>query len=177
MNRRQLEHIIRASAAITGTDEFIVIGSQAILGPHPDAPPDLLDSIEADVFSLRSPDDANLIDGTIGEGSAFHQTFGYYAHGVAEDTATLPARWKDRLVPVRGPNTRGATGYCLDAHDLAVSKLVAGREADQAFVSAMLRHRLADLERLSERLAETTMEVAVRAGAEARLRRLARRDQ
>ncbi|MBK7404281.1 MAG: hypothetical protein IPJ41_06510 [Phycisphaerales bacterium] len=173
MNRQQLEHILRASAAITGADEFIVIGSQSILGPFPDAPPDLLDSIEADLYSLRSRDDANLIDGTIGEGSAFHQTFGYYAHGVAEETANLPDGWKDRLIPVRGPDTNGATGLRLDAHDLAVSKLIAGGEADAAFVSVMLRHQLADPDLLRSRLATTRVESAVRAAAEARLARLA----
>ena len=31
VNRAQLEHVIRASAAISGDDEIIVIGSQAII--------------------------------------------------------------------------------------------------------------------------------------------------
>jgi hypothetical protein len=83
----------------------VVIGSQAVLGQFPNAPAELLVSIEADVFTFRDPADADLIDGSIGEGSPFHQTFGYYAHGVAEDTATLPAGWKDRLIRVRNENT------------------------------------------------------------------------
>jgi hypothetical protein len=86
----QLEHILRASAAITGTDQFIIIGSQALLGQFPNAPADLLVSIEADIYSLRDPADAELIDGSIGEASPFHQTFGYYAHGVGVETAVLP---------------------------------------------------------------------------------------
>jgi hypothetical protein len=40
----------------------------------------------------------------------FHETFGYYAHGVGEETAILPASWRERLVPLRNENTRGATG-------------------------------------------------------------------
>lgn len=91
MQRLQLEHIIRAAAGITGADQFVVIGSQAVLGQFPHPPAELLVSIEADLFSLRSPHHADLIDGSIGEGSPFHQTFGYYAHGVAEETAVLPA--------------------------------------------------------------------------------------
>jgi hypothetical protein len=67
MERRQLEHIIRAAAGITGADEFVVIGSQAILGQFPDAPAELLVSHEADLFTLRNPDDSDLIDGSIGE--------------------------------------------------------------------------------------------------------------
>ena len=77
MQRPQLEHIIRAAAGITGAERFVVVGSQAILGQFPNPPVELLASIEADLFSLRSSNDADLIDGSIGEGSPFHQTFGY----------------------------------------------------------------------------------------------------
>ena len=60
--------------------------------------------MEADVFPRDRPQDSILIDGGIGERSIFHETFGYYAHGVDESTATLPA-WRDRLVPIRNENT------------------------------------------------------------------------
>ena len=128
MNRAQLEHIIRAAAANTDTTDIVVIGSQAILGAFPNAPVELLTSIEADVFPKDRPADSILIDGTIGERSLFHETFGYYAHGVDETTAILPEGWRERLVSIRNENTHGATGWCLEVHDLAVSKLAAGRE-------------------------------------------------
>lgn len=32
MNRRQVEHILRAAGAITGRQEWVIVGSQAILG-------------------------------------------------------------------------------------------------------------------------------------------------
>jgi len=35
MNREDLEHIIRAAGEVTGEYEFIIVGSQAILGPIP----------------------------------------------------------------------------------------------------------------------------------------------
>ena len=82
-----------------------------MLGQFPQAPNELLVSIEADVFSLRDPADSDLIDGSIGEGSAFHQTFGYYAHGVSVETAVLPSGWQDRLVPVRGKIRNLLTGH------------------------------------------------------------------
>jgi hypothetical protein len=50
MRRDELEHVIGAAANITGEDEFVVIGSQAILASYPDAPPELLISMEADVY-------------------------------------------------------------------------------------------------------------------------------
>lgn len=173
MKREQLEHILRAAAGITGHDRFVVIGSQAILGTHPDAPAELLYSAEADLFTLRSPDDAQVIDGSIGELSPFHRTFGYYAHGVGVETAVLPDGWQDRLVPIRSAQTDGATGLCLEAHDLAVSKLVAGRSKDTDYVSALLRHRLVDPHTVRDRLGQTSLTPEARARCEARLDRCA----
>lgn len=140
MKRHELEHLIRAAGAITGADEIIVIGSQAILAARPDSPDSLLRSAEADLFTLRDPKDADLIDGSIGEGSPFHETFGYYAQGVWMDTAVLPAGWQDRLISICNENTRLVTARCLEPHDLAVSKLVAGREKDREFIISMFQH-------------------------------------
>lgn len=173
MQRPQLEHIIRAAAGITGATEIVVIGSQAVLGQFPNAPAELLVSIEADVFTFRDPSDADLIDGSIGEGSPFHQTFGYYAHGVAEDTAILPPGWKNRLVRVRNENTGNGCGLCLEAHDLAVAKLVAGREKDAAFVSDLLRHKLASADQIKARLQQTGLIADRLELALARLKRMA----
>ena len=89
MKRLELEHVIRAASAISLHDEFVIIGSQALLGEHPDAPDDLLVSIEVDIYPLKKPEDSKLVDGAIGEGSTFQDTFGYYAHGVGPETATL----------------------------------------------------------------------------------------
>ena len=152
VQRHELEHLIRAAGAITGAEEIIVIGSQAILGSLPDAPFLLLRSSEADLFTRRDPADADLIDGSIGEGSPFHDTFGYYAQGVWSDTAVLPAGWEERLVAIRNDNTRGVTALCLDLHDLAVAKLVAGREKDADFLKEMILHGLIDREVMKSRI-------------------------
>jgi hypothetical protein len=161
VNRRQLEHIIGAAATIAEDDDIVVIGSQAVLGQFPDAPEDLLVSNEADVYPMNHPERADLVDGSIGELSPFHDTFGYYAQGVGETTATLPSGWKDRLVPVRSARTRGATGWCLEIHDLLIAKLFAGRDKDRRFVEAACRHGLADQAVLRDRLASTDDEPAL----------------
>ncbi len=49
MRRADLEHVVAAAAQIVGEHEFVVVGSQAILGSYPDAPPSLLRSQEAEV--------------------------------------------------------------------------------------------------------------------------------
>lgn len=172
MRREQLEHLIRAAAIISEDDEIIVIGSQAILGQFPEAPADLLVSMEADLYPKNEPTRADLIDGSIGEGSPFHRTFGYYAQGVGPRTAVLPRGWNERLIAVRTPGTRGATGLCLEVHDLVVSKLVAGRGKDVQFVSAALRHGLVKMPTLRERLAQTDLEPQQRAAVTTRLQRV-----
>lgn len=153
MTRAQLEHLIRAAATIAADDEIVVIGSQAILGQYPNAPTQMLVSVEADLFPRRRVERADLIDGSIGEGSPFHETYGYYAHGVGPETAVLPEGWQERLVPVRGEGTRGATGLCLEVHDLVLSKYVAGRDKDRRFAAAAAVHRLVHRQELLKRLA------------------------
>ena len=66
MRRHQLEHVIGAAASIVGEDDFIVVGSQAILGQFPDAPDELLRSMEADLYPARSPEKSSEIDGALG---------------------------------------------------------------------------------------------------------------
>ncbi len=173
MFRHQLEHIIRASASIADGNELIIIGSQSILGSIPDAPAELRVSNEADVYPRNHPDRADLVEGSIGENSVFHETFGYFAQAVSERKAILPAGWKGRLHPVHNENTGGATGWCLDPHDLFVAKLVAGREKDLDYISAAARHGLLELALLLERLASTTLPDETRQLAEHRARRLA----
>ena len=70
MRRRDLEHLIRAAGDIADDDEVVVIGSQAILGKHPDAPRSLRVSVEADLYPKNHPGRADVIDGAIGELSA-----------------------------------------------------------------------------------------------------------
>jgi hypothetical protein len=161
MNRAQLEHILRAASTICGDDEIVVIGSQSILGQFPNAPVELCVSNEADVYPKNKPELADLIDGTIGELSAFHDTFGYYAQGVQEGTATLPRGWQERLVPIHSSSTRGATGWCLEVHDLLISKYVANREKDRRFVRAVLAHRMVEAATLNQRLTLTDVDPVV----------------
>ena len=174
MLREQLEHLIRAAGSLTGVDDIVVVGSQAILGAHPRAPDDLLVSIEADIFPRDNPEAADLVDGSIGEGSPFHETFGYYAQGVAPETAVLPAGWEERLVKVENENTRGVRGWCLEPHDLILSKLVAGRAKDLAFIKAALRHQLVAPAVLEERLAALPKGAGEGSDLPARLDRLHR---
>ena len=152
MQRHELEHLIRAAAAITNEYEIMIIGSQSILGAFPNAPEFLLQSMEADVYPLHHPELADLIDGAIGELSPFEERFGYYAQGVGPETAILPFGWEGRVVKIQNGNTDLKIGLCLDPHDLAASKLAAGRDKDWPFVEVMLHNKIIDAGTTQERI-------------------------
>jgi len=152
MKRTDLEHIIRAAGSIVEDNEIIVVGSQSVLGQYPDAPESLIRSMEADIYPKNKHQLSDLIDGSIGELSPFHQTFSYYAHGVGKDTVTLPDGWEQRLVPIQNDNTRGIIGWCLEIHDLLASKYVAGRERDLEFAADAIKHGLIFKDLLDERI-------------------------
>ena len=153
MNRTQLEHAIRAACEVVQDTELFVFGSQAILGQYPDAPPDLRGSIEVDVQPVNHPERVDQIDGTLGELSQFHRTHGFYVHGISLESATLPSGWEERTVSVMHPvRTQGKTGYCVEAHDLAASKLFAYRPKDRDFVRTLLAEDLISAEMLEQRI-------------------------
>jgi hypothetical protein len=151
VNRAEFEHVVRAAADVLD-DDIVVIGSQAILAQHPDAPPELLRSAELDVFPRTKLEAADDIDGALGDGSPFYETFGYYAHRVGPETLIAPAGWEDRLVRVELPKAQRKQGtvvaWCLEKHDLVLAKLAAGREHDREFVKAAVESGLVDTEQL-----------------------------
>ena len=83
---------------------------------------------------------ADLIDRSIREASMFHHTFGCYAQGVVE------------------------------AHDLWISKAIAGRHKDVEFCRALVQRGLVGGALLRDRLAMvTTIDPRVRAAAAGRI--------
>jgi hypothetical protein len=171
MKRSELEHLIRAAGRIAGGREIVVIGSQSVLGQFPDAPGALLRSMEADVYPKGDPRLADEVDGAIGEGSRFHEQFGYYAQGVGPDTATLPRGWRRRLVRIENANTGGYAGLCLEVHDLAISKYTAGREKDLEFTRELARHDMIDKGTLLKRLAATKLDAVIAKAVQGRIER------
>ena len=146
MTREELEHIIRASGDITDQYEFVIVGSQSILGAVPRPEAVFTVSMEADIYPLQAPELADKIDGAIGEGSRFHDTYGYYAQGVGPETACLPTDWMQRVHRIQNRNTQDRIGYCLDVLDLFLAKAVAAREKDREFCIALLQYGYVSLE-------------------------------
>lgn len=161
MKKQQLDHVLRAAGRITGERQFLIIGSQSLHGRHPDLPDDILRSAEVDLVAKRNVDRTEWLN-AIGQDSPFHETFGYYADPVDETTATLPKGWKSRLVNLPPGDTEGVTGLCLDPHDLAIAKYVAGREKDRIFTRALAARGITDRDRLLALADKTPVEDEVR---------------
>lgn len=105
-----------------------------------------------DIYPLRRPDLADLIDGAIGEGSIFHETYGYYAQGVGPETAKFPSGWQERAVRASAPGMDKPIAIAPEIHDICASKAVAHRRKDHDYISAAITAKLVDPGKLSERI-------------------------
>ncbi len=156
-----MEHVVGAAAQISDEVEFVVIGSQAILAAD-DPPLRMLRSMEADLYPRHAPEKAEAIDGSLGDGSHFHRTYGYYARGVAPETAKAPIGWENRLVEIeiepRPGSQQKAVALCLEAHDLVLAKCAAGRDRDWEFAEDALEAGLVTLPELLARVDDLPLE-------------------
>lgn len=154
MNLEQFHHGIRAARDVLrhqgASGALVIMGSQSILASYSAMVLDsaLMLSAEVDILPIGADRDeinrlSDHLDGSLGQESHFHQSFGFHIDGISIETSVLPDRWVDRLIPEVDPNS-GATGWCLDPHDLAVAKLIAGRPKDNDFVDILVAQRLVD---------------------------------
>ena len=151
MTIEQLKHAIRAACHVSGDNEVWIFGSQAILGAFPNAPPSLLTSIEVDLQPKNKPEAVDMVDGPLGELSAFHETHGFYIHGFPITDTKLPAGWESRVIEVLDDiGGRGFVGWCLEPHDLAAGKLAAFRDKDRDYVRTLLVEELIEADELQE---------------------------
>ena len=117
-----------------------MLGSSSLLPCHPqlgDAGQPLELSLDADLL-LEPVDDslATMLKDAVGHESAFEQRHGYYADILRPlIVETLPAGWESRLHPVAGYKNV----FALDPYDLAIVKLMVGRQKDLDLLRALFR--------------------------------------
>ena len=153
-------HVIRAAKAITNCHSILVIGSQAVLGHclSKNFNFSFNDSMEIDIVAMPELPALNfcdLLDGSIGEESMFHHTFGYYGHGVKSKTAKFPPCWNHRILTIQVPGS-GEDPYSVffpSTEDLVLSKYLAGRDKDREFVRKVIAEDMVDQEKLFKLLA------------------------
>ncbi len=152
MLRSQLQHVILEIGRRFDLRDFYIIGSAAILAVLPNPPEGALTATrDVDVVPLDDDEDvSDRISFVLGEASEFDFEYGYYAQGVTSETpAYAPSGWMERAVPIR---VDAYTGWCMEAHDLVLSKLGAGREKDIGFAKAAAALALVQRNELLRRL-------------------------
>jgi hypothetical protein len=154
MTRVEFETLLQRAGEIAKDRHFFLIGSQALRGVSSAIPRDFPKTFEADLYPRNHPQAWTILRTKLGRGSHFYKKNGYYLDCTDPALATLPEGWMERLIPFRTPRTRGVTAWCLEPHDLFVSKLVAWREKDQLYLAAMLGHKLAKPAIISTRIHE-----------------------
>jgi hypothetical protein len=152
MRLRSLTHLLEELRARDATRKIVVLGSSSLLPFHPELgePGGPLD-LTCDADFLLEPVDkeiALLLGQALGANKEFHLKFGYHADILHPSIAeTLPPGWEGRLVAVEGFDNV----FALEPLDLAVVKIVVGREKDLALVRGLLELRKISAEDLRKR--------------------------
>lgn len=145
--------LIEQVRIVTGPIELVIVGSHCLYAVTEQVPEVVRKSVEADF--LLGPYSVELmakVNALLGVTSEFFKRTGKYADALGLATVTLPPGWKERLQPLRDEN--GTTiAHCLELYDVAVTKLMAGRDKDWTFLAYLLDEQLISLPPLLERAA------------------------
>ena len=146
MNKEQLFDLTERVKLVAGVELPVIVGSQSLYGVTSQVPDIVKRSVECD-FLLPSvgPSAFRAVIEQIGFASSFQETYGYYADAVGLATVVLPTGWQERLMPLTD-EAGNLHAYCLEVHDTCVSKLMAGREKDFAFIRELLDRGLVGME-------------------------------
>lgn len=161
MEKSDLFDLINAVQAILVDDLPIIVGSQATFALTNDPPEIAFESVECD-FLIHGSGKSHLrdrINSQLGVLTPFQREKGYFADALGLSTIVLASGWQDRLQPLITSEDR-IVAYCLEIHDVAASKLIAGRDKDLEFlfeaISSELISPLTLVDRL--KLADTQVE-------------------
>ena len=147
MNVKKLAHVLRAIGSVTGEKTLVVVGSTSVLLNAKNIPAQMLMSQEVDAFAPDAEDEElyhDLVDASLGAGSMFSRTFGYYGDGVSSRTACMPSDWRSRARQVAVPGVGDVEVLAPDINDIALSKMMAWREKDRDWLQAGVRALILD---------------------------------
>jgi len=110
MNKDELHHVLQADASLTGEDQFVVIGSQAIVWQVPGVPDEMVTSMEVDIYPRNALKLADEIDGTSARGHGSTRRTGTGRTVSGQRRRSLPPTGKSALCQssYRASSTRTA---------------------------------------------------------------------
>lgn len=134
MRKSDLFELIREINEISSEEIPIIVGSQAVHAVTEHLPEIAKKSIECDFLFVGGKTETRAeINKKLGVFSNFQIEHGFYADALGLATVILPTNWRERLQPFLDENGK-VIAYCAEIHDIAVSKLIAGREKDFQFL-------------------------------------------
>lgn len=134
MRKSDLFELIREINKISAEEKPIIVGSQAIHAIVKILPEIAKKSIECDFLIVGEKTETRIeINKKLGVFSNFQLEHGFYADALGLATVVLPINWQTRLQPLLDEKGE-IIAYCAEIHDVAVSKLIAGREKDFQFL-------------------------------------------
>lgn len=138
MDVEDLRKLFERAKDLTNHSEFVVVGSNSVLGVPRDRelPARMTMSIDVDAYTKSDPGRIFDLKQELGQGSQFEFENGYYLDPVAPTLPTLPAGWESRLFKVNFHN--GLVVYFLDPNDAAVSKYARCEPRDREWIQAGL---------------------------------------
>lgn len=155
MELSNLQELFDQAKALTHHTEFVVVGSLSILGivQGKEVPARMLMSIDVDCFTRQDPGRIFELAKTLGEGSPFEASHGYYLDPISPQVPTLPEQWEYRLVRV--PLDNSIVVYFLEPNDAAVSKYARGEPRDREWIQAGLAAGLLSAPVIESRFRQT----------------------
>jgi Nucleotidyltransferase of unknown function (DUF6036) len=118
-------------------------------------PADMTITKEIDIYAPHADDIesiSEMIDANIGQGSKFHDEFGYYGDGVSPTTAKMPNDWQARAVEYRGAGAPDVAAIVPEENDVALAKLAAWRDKDQDWLARGVNYGVLSLKAMVTRL-------------------------
>lgn len=137
MRKQDLFNLTNEVQKITN-EPPIIVGSQAIFAITDNPPEIVLRSVECDfLFIKQFAEMRPIITENLGVFSEYQEQTGFYADVLGRATVVLPGGWENRLSELKNERNQ-VIAFCIEIHDLAVSKLMAGREKDFKFLQIAL---------------------------------------
>lgn len=152
MRKSNLFELIKQIKTIGFDETPIIVGSQAV---HllTNFPPDIVQqSIECDLLIIDGKSETRAeINKKFGVFSNFQLENGFYADALGLATVILPTDWQERLQTLKD-ETDETVAFVVEIHDIAVSKLIAGREKDFLFLKELFIQEIIKIDIFLERV-------------------------
>jgi hypothetical protein len=152
VQKSDLFELVRQIKQIAPEEIPIIVGSQAVHVITQILPEIVQQSIECDFLLASEKSETRAeINKKLGVFSSYQLEHGFYADALGLATVILPTGWQERLQKFEDENGN-VIAYVAEIHDIAISKLIAGREKDFLFLKELFVREFIEIDVFLERV-------------------------